>query len=554
MKRFAIIALWVVMVLALTAGYKPTLGDGGSMANYRGSMARSPASMSQPETITLAFNPGFGTLYNPTALTPDSTYVCSNTEFRAMNVYAAVPDSVGAADDYDYWRLYMRSTSSVEAFPLAAQGVAGLHYPLEQIPDNVLIEEAYLTFRCDGNPAIFDASGDGFYAILDTTSTDRAWVTAGVAPRSSTNDRISDTSWNEADRVADTAWVPALADRTEFWDWGIPSKVAHNGEDIAPGDAITIDVTEVLQYWVDFHVVRDIDHAGFLIAASDGTSSSIYIPCGTGASANVSPSLIVKYTTSTRKSWPWSGSPTVFAFTTDDAQDTNLDYMPLFESRGMRYTMFVSGNYIDGYDNDDDSYLTASQIDSIYDVGVVEIASHGRAHRSMATIPTDPDTLYREYSTKWLVDDILGEWPDSTVVSTFAYAHGDTSTAGIDYIKSLGYRGARLAADQFWGITPTFKWDAAGDYSGVYTVQKYTWSNWGAGDAEYAVIAENVYDAIGRSWLRDHEPIVTLSHSTSEITVSTATHILDYLASRKDVRVSTFGALVEDYRAVIDSN
>ena len=41
-------------VIFLSAGYKPTLGDGGSMSSYVGSMSRSAASMANPDAVTIA--------------------------------------------------------------------------------------------------------------------------------------------------------------------------------------------------------------------------------------------------------------------------------------------------------------------------------------------------------------------------------------------------------------------------------------------------------------------------------------------------------------------
>jgi len=265
-----------------------------------------PAVPEFTETILAIGDPySSGTLYNPTGMTPTRTVVADSTKWRHAFV------------DYTYGTPGPRDSLYQAAYPMVIQQITHPAYTqrtnqrwwmtwwdLSEVPDSSQVISAKINFD------VYYALGshaynqfEGAYAVLDTLSSDRRWIQSSAA-QSLVRHRYSNTSWLYIDRLLDTAWSPTLVNRNNVSTWGIVSPLAHDVTGVtnvfASGDDFVIDVTSLLQYWVDHRTPLNLRQAGFLICGydSDGGAGGSYFQVRTGIAftyETLSPSLIVKY-------------------------------------------------------------------------------------------------------------------------------------------------------------------------------------------------------------------------------------------------------------------
>lgn len=513
------------------------------------------------DIVTLAMgNRSGGTLFNPSGLIPSQTVTVTAANFKSATTLGG-----SQADSLNSWA-ELPSVTFMRTSPLFNPTVGGpavartlMWFDFSGIPDNVTIVEAYLCIDMKyANNVAIDAA-EGLYAVLDTLSADGAWLLANTR---STSPFYQNTSHNEPRRGLVSAWSPLLNDRTAAWHYGISSPLAHDitgdAAVLATGDDVLIDVKEMLQYWVDFHDVRGIVNSGFMLSGLKAAGGTYQVSLGgTEADKNHNPTLIVRYQNKPYSGYDWGDYPFAFAFTTDDQHADNYNYYkPLFDARGIRFTLFTIGE-TEGIAN----RMTNAQLLEMYNDGY-EIASHGWYHRTASTIPTDSIGYFLNRGPLATILGLSGA--DTMNIGTYAYAYGDTADidAGastfIDKLEDYGYRAARLA----WNVTgvlwptPTAP-DAASE---IYKVGNWKW------DA-FADVNDTYPDSI-RAKLRKVYgysahlggvdgglPLTVLSHGTvagssyDEMDPIPLGLLLDEIQRRGDTWICTFDQMMSLYRS-----
>lgn len=515
------------------------------------------------DIVTLAMGNPFtqphgGTLFNPTGLVPTQTVTCDSNTFRA----AFIVKSTGAAQDSGFVTTLPNIsflTTTPFYIPPASVLSAQFWWDLSNIPDDVTIVEAKLSLRINYANDLAIGAGEGFYATLDTLSSDARWLNAPVSPFAC---RYSNTSWNRPRRAIDSPWSPLLSQRQRAHEWGIQSGICRDvtGDPavLATGDAVAIDVKEVLQYWVDYHDVRGIRNAGFNIQGfrAAGGSCDLSLGITTPNNRNGAPSLIVRYQNKKNTDYDWNGYPFVFVYSTDDGSDDNVDfYKPVFDSHGLKYTAFIHGAAPDAA-----GAMTSAEIKQMHDEGY-EIGNHQLRHRNMNTVPVDSIGYF--LNRQWLANILELSGSDTMQINTFAYTYGDTAdsesgspSAVIGRLLAYDYIGARMAWNVHMSAVSGLLYDSPGD---VYKVGSWRWD--AIADNNDIVpdsIRVKMIDIIGYSSYRGGpdggEPIVTLSHGTvdgsgyDEMNPIPLGLLLDELQRRGDVWVTTFGQMMALYR------
>jgi len=388
--------------------------------------------------------------------------------------------------------------------------------------------------------------------------------------------KLADTSWNEADRTENVGWKGADLDlRDTYEKWGVTQGPLYNGETVSQGDVLQLDVTDIVQYYVTYRESMDLDNAGFAIFCHDSVVRNIYLTCGTGVSANQSPSLFIKYRETgegyNTASLPWDGHALAFTLQTDDGRDTNIDYAAAAEASGGRLTVYI--NDAIGSDN----YLTAAQVAALHDAGH-DIAHHARQGGMGLNLGDAPDWVLGDTTDA----DSIAYWLDRQWLATaMGIALGDSVSeiVGLAY-PSGGYNSATeaaLFANQFtygraatgatstnpsptWGGGSPPTWLSWDNPSNLYAIgNKYNISQI-VGAKEVDSTQQEVEDALqemfGVAWSqgRAHAGLFAHDLKTSSYPSSTCdldewTWICEYVASRPDILWPTMQELVDIYLA-----
>jgi len=74
---------------------------------------------------------------------------------------------------------------------------------------------------------------------------------------------------------------------------------------------------------------------------------------------------------------PWNDKACAYTFSSDDGNDDNMDWKPIFDSFGYHFTVFVSPAFIGN-----SGKLTISDLNVLHETGC-EIASHSMTHRHL---------------------------------------------------------------------------------------------------------------------------------------------------------------------------
>lgn len=126
------------------------------------------------------------------------------------------------------------------------------------------------------------------------------------------------------------------------------------------------------------------------------------------------------------------------AVTFDDGYADNLDVaFPLLHERGIEATVFITTASIDGSAHPPGRMLSPAALRELHSAGV-EIASHGRHHRSLPRLSRAEIRDEMRSSKAWL-EDLLG----AEVVS-FAYPHGHHDHRCREEVVAAGYRSASI--------------------------------------------------------------------------------------------------------------
>lgn len=480
-------------------------------------------------------------------------------------------------------------------------------FDLALIPDYTEILAAYLVIYQGGGSVTFISQDTlqsetdmlGYYAVLDTMVADSAWLDAPLGTCSShAPPQAAAVSWNHVNKDTSTPWNPTLDLRVgkDMWYgdlryYGIPSRPALSGAignystKTALADTVAIDVSRVLQYWVDYHNIRGLTNSGFwMFALSDHPSGQWagrqHIACDdVHAYRNSSPCLVVKYRTKSRRqqTQPWNGHALAFCPTTDDNRDDNAYYRSAAESLGVNYTLFVRGDNIG-----DANIMSEADILAAYTAGH-EIGTHSREHKYIGAT-TDIDSLKYDLSRTWLTDIIGVSGSDTTAaVRLVAWPNGSSSALTESIAYDLGYIGARLATGS---VTPrdyrTYTYDDGEDRYGpssvcntdstdIFAVSKYDAvgivdSDDGDGTIAAAIDSlraswsryvpyggENNYDvrlgrAICYSWMRESGVLVTLTHDSDDLDYNDWVAAIAYFLERGDTYVGPLGDIIDPYR------
>lgn len=511
------------------------------------------------DVATLAMgNRSGGTLFNPSGMTPTTTITVTSANFKSAQTRGGTQ-----ADSLSDWTAPPQATfmRGATLFNPVQDGAAVLRtlmwWDLDNIPDNVTIVEAKicLDLQYAGNVAV--SASEGMYAVLDTLSADYPWLLANTRTDSP---YYQNTSHNEPRRGLVTAWSPLLNDRTATWHYGLRSPLAHDKtgdvDVLATGDDICIDIKEMLQYWVDFHDVRGIRNSGFYISGYKAAGGSVQISLGGAGAQNNNPTLIVRYQNKPYSGYDWGDYPFVFVFTTDDQHRDNFDYYkPVFDARGLKYTLFAAGADVGN------NRLTSAQMLQMHNEGY-EVANHGSTHRYLSTVPQDSIGYF--LNRGWLASILGLSGADTLQIGSFGYAYGDTAdfnggaSAIIDRLVAYGYRGARLAWNVDGSTWPTpLLPDAASE---IYKVGNWRWDS-------LADVNDTVADSIRtklrkvygysayRGGVDGGAPITVLSHGTvagssyDEMDPIPLAALLDEIQRRGDTWITTFDQMMSLYRS-----
>lgn len=506
-----------------------------------------------------------GSLFNPTGLVPTVSVECDTNNFRLC--MSGSRNSTGWRDTMviTHAPYVTVNTQIVPNFnTLNDRRVTMLWWKFEDyLPDDVTIDEAYICLRASSANIPFSAAIDGVYAVLDTISSDVAWTKAAAWSATSSNPHYSNTAFRYINRKTDQEWSPLLQTRYGMQYYGLVSEpcaeFGSGDHTLNNGQDVLIDVKDVLQYWVDFHEIRDIQQAGWAIATVEaaGTVFGWTFLCGTnGDSELYSPSLIVKYSAKKFTGYPWDGKPFVFVMTEDDGHKDALKYQKVMDDRGKKMTIFAVKD--EPVDYSEVTYMTDAEYLAFYEAGH-EVGLQANDNRTMTSIATG-DSLEWFISREWIASVLNLAGDDTMNIATFAYNIGDTTNAGVELVVDYGYTGARLTGELWNASSRPVIWDAASD---LFTVCKYGWYYVADHDDVYAdSVRVKQRRQFGLSSYRGRpiagEPIVTLSHGTSTSSYAEMDTIglglaLDEYIRRGDTAIMTFGQVMSLYRASHES-
>lgn len=128
---------------------------------------------------------------------------------------------------------------------------------------------------------------------------------------------------------------------------------------------------------------------------------------------------------------PWNGHKMALCMTTDDGNDDNMDWVPVWQAAGVRFSLMVNANTI-GLTGK----LTLAQLRQIAADGF-EIGNHGLDH---IILPSLSDVDLAAQVDKAPLEALIG---DGYKVDTFCYPVHLHDERVMKAVKDAGYMGAR---------------------------------------------------------------------------------------------------------------
>lgn len=132
--------------------------------------------------------------------------------------------------------------------------------------------------------------------------------------------------------------------------------------------------------------------------------------------------------------YPWNGRKSAFVLTTDDGNDDNGDWIPVFEAVGLRYSLMVNANTIGTGPK-----LSVAELQAAAASGF-EIGNHGLDH---ILLPGLSDGDLATQIDKAALEALIG---DGYEVKTFCYPQHDHDNRVMAALQDAGYLGARGGA------------------------------------------------------------------------------------------------------------
>ena len=123
------------------------------------------------------------------------------------------------------------------------------------------------------------------------------------------------------------------------------------------------------------------------------------------------------------------------AITFDDGYESvfNLAF-PILKEKNIPFTCFIVADFIDK-----EGYLSAEQIKTMIDSGLLTIQSHGLTHTVLTTLQDD------KIADEIILSKEILEKCFSVQIDSFAYSHGQYDKKMFRYLKKAGYSKAYLA-------------------------------------------------------------------------------------------------------------
>ncbi|HPD73636.1 MAG TPA: hypothetical protein PLL30_17815, partial [Candidatus Krumholzibacteria bacterium] len=402
-----------------------------------------------------------------------------------------------------------------------------LWYNMAFIPTDATILHSRLHFVCDGD-ALNLSAGQYLTARLDTLTHDLAWL---AAPARTVDARQHKTSWTYMNSVTQTPWWPRIIDRDDMHDIGPEASTtikSHSrwiaGFDFASNVPWYIDAIHSDQQYLDrgadrvnagYWLNRSINNTG--AAAATGFS----VDMGNGGNMTQQPCKVMQWVTGVPRTKPFGiGAhkiPLTFV-----AHDTYTEQIQWLESWGPAgFSLAVNAAWIDGFHAKHTGHLTATRLDSLYQVGC-DFINHGTEHEVPLGARTSLDSLYALTRRTWIDSVITRTTTDTTNVEladyqiTLSNETPDYKLMNIKWMIDNDYRSVinstNAAEQEPVGTQTHLYW---GKHVNIYNLATIGIGNYTPADS--AAAAEILGWEVDQASDDYHRPIIYWAHEKTEV-------------------------------------
>jgi hypothetical protein len=368
---------------------------------------------------------------------------------------------------------------------------------LQHLPSGAQIESA--TLNLVTSHTWYASSRDTFCAVLMTHPEDSQWRTSrGVSGANCDAEFFAHATWScqttglavDGFPAADVGpWEPALAERRQYWDWGIHADwSAHKEALYNPAEVVAIDITNCVQA-----AVNGCENNGIMLMANEhGVIAGIMRAFHWEAAdpwAGYRPWITVTLRESDYEAPYPDGADWAFVFSTDDGVvRANDAYAAAFAARDLSYSIYVSeiDEAVEGTTSWDDLLRWRelgmeigshsrwhNQVDAygngglnLYDArGMQTGGYHCGCDPDIAMLTTGWDSLLADSDPVWLYDGAearTGDRREDDLLwgKTLALPQNQYNPYVLKAVAYHGYVGMRCRSVAVWGTLP----DGEGDY------------------------------------------------------------------------------------------
>ena len=471
-------------VIFLSAGYKPTLGDGGSMSSYVGSMSRSAASMANPDTVTIAITmrayAGASGLIGATTSTTRPLYRYPYTanyvyedSIQTLFQYAAMDTVAPGTCHGDTRDVAVRSGPDGGGVNASMSRLIVRWDVEELIPVGADVIDADILICMRDRTSWAFGAGEGFAAVQDTFVADTWWHEPDIC-----HDAWgTKTYWNMMRATDSAPWTPSQASRAAVADLGVLGAApdGHDPYTAAANDTVSIDALSLVEGIIE----SGWQNSGTWITVIDDISGGRdhWVTVGNGTQNNGhNPTLYVTYVTSSPVAFnhekPWDGRELAFVFSADGGYEDlgQGDYLAIADSLGAKLSILMDERKVADNANQFDYATLQTHAANGHDIGYM-----GHTHASwdgtylavkygMMGV-CDPDSLGPNTGmwmdpADWLTGMGTSSFAETPMLAWPAYVYNDTL---ISKVKVAGFLAARsgppftnIAA---WNDHPAACWD-----------------------------------------------------------------------------------------------